>query len=520
MFVEEKTESIKILGQREQFRDKYWQNRDPIILDRLLWRAQTFRHLVHLLPGQTILELGCGQGLFTQQLHRVSRGKNPITAVTFLDEIPVFGSPAAPGEFLGLSSLPGQLEGREFDFVVAMDILDKHNCTWVLQQVYKLLKPGGQIIFYESNPWNVFLQGNRLVSRVFGRADQRQLLNRSELYELMSELGFIKIFATFNDFVYAPLTPKGVWWLRNLSILLENMPFVRTMAGSILIHAQKPPIQVQRPEVSLCDHEQLRGSISVVVPCHNEEMNVPPLVSKLLAFYGDYLHEIVLVDDNSRDNTREVIRQLAEQHPLITPVYRTPPNGVGRAIRDGYKAATGRYVLSMDCDFQHLLAELRDLFDEAVKEDCDVVIGSRFSRHSVLLNYPFQKIAANRGFHMLARVMLWTKFRDLTNNLKLMRREVVENLELTQPGFAINAETGLLPILMGYYVREVPISWINRTPDMGVSSFRLVKVGGGYWQVLIRLWLKKVFNQSSFYPNVKFGKIRKTKTVNLEYPIR
>ena len=72
-------------------------------------------------------------------------------------------------------------------------------------------------------------------------------------------------------------------------------------------------------------------------------------------------------------------------------------------------------------------------------------------------------------------------------------REVVEKLRLTQLGFAVNAETGLQPLLMGYSVKEVPISWINRTPDMGVSSFRLVKVGGGYWQVLLQLWLKTAF---------------------------
>ena len=56
----------------------------PILEDRLLWRAQTFRHMVHLLPGQTILEIGCGQGMFTSKLHRVSRGENAITAVTFV----------------------------------------------------------------------------------------------------------------------------------------------------------------------------------------------------------------------------------------------------------------------------------------------------------------------------------------------------------------------------------------------------------------------------------------------------
>jgi dolichol-phosphate mannosyltransferase len=520
MSAEETSQAIRILGQREQFRDKYWRERDPIILDRLLWRAQTFRHMIHLLPGRSILELGCGQGLFTRQLLRVTRGQNPITAVTFQEEVPVLKEPDPAVTFMSDSALPGQLEGRQFDYVVAMDLLDKDNCAWVLQQVYRLLKPGGQIIFYESNPWNVVLRGNRLAGRLVGRKDRRRLLNRAELYELISELGFTKIFSTFNDFVYAPLGPKGVWWLRNMSILLENMPAVRTLAGSILLHAQKPLLQEQELQVSLCDHPKLKGAISVVVPCHNEEMNVPTLVSRLLTFYGDYLHQIVLVDDNSRDNTREVIRQLAERHPLITPVYRTPPNGVGRAIADGYKAATGRYVLSMDCDFQHLLAELRDLFDDLVMTDCDVVIGSRFSRHSVLLNYPFQKIAANRGFHLLARLMLWTRFRDLTNNLKLMRREVVEKLELTQPGFAVNAETGLLPILMGYNVREVPISWINRTPDMGVSSFKLVKVGGGYWQVLFRLWLKKVFKNRSYYPNTTFGTLRKTKRNTLEYPAR
>src|SRR5215469_8950127 len=78
---------------------------------------------------------------------------------------------------------------------------------------------------------------------------------------------------------------------------------------------------------------------------------------------------------------------------------------------------------------------------------------------------------------------------SLTNNLKLMRRQVVEHLYLEEPGFAINGETGLQPLLMGFRVKEVPISWIGRDIDMGVSSFRVFKVGGGYWRVLYRLWL-------------------------------
>lgn len=481
---------IKVLGMREQFRDRYWMKRDPIFKDRLLWRAQTFRHLVHLLPGQSILELGCGQGFFTQKLYKVSRGENPITAISFApgNQRPALLPPNA--EFISGTLTPIDSR-RKFDYIVAMDLLDENNCSWVLDNIYQLLKPGGQVLFYESNPWNVALRLRRLVTKLFGHQDPRALLNRPKLYELVSEMGFIRVFSVYNDFVYAPLTKSLIWLLRNLSILLENTPVVQTLAGSILLHAQKPP-RVVEPELrSLCEHNMLKGKVSVVIPCHNEEMNIRPLIMRLEAFYGDYLHEIIPVDDNSHDRTAEVIKQLAAENPKIKPVFRTPPNGVGRAIQDGYRATTGDYVLSMDCDFQHLLPELRDLFDAAA-QGYDVAVGSRFSRHSVLLNYPIQKIVVNRGFHSLAQILFWRKFRDLTNNLKLMRREVIEQMELTQPGFSINAETGLQPLLLGYRIKEVPISWINRTPDMGVSSFKLVKVGGGYWEVLLKLWWKQL----------------------------
>jgi hypothetical protein len=157
----------------------------------------------------------------------------------------------------------------------------------------------------------------------------------------------------------------------------------------------------------------------------------------------------------------------------------------------------------LDSDFQQLLPELRELFDEAAA-GYDVVIGSRFSRHSVLLNYPFLKILANRAFHTLAVFLLGYRIRDVTNNLKIMRREVVADLQLRQPGFAANAETGLQPVVLGYNVSQVPISWIGRTPGMGTSSFRLQGAGGGYWRVLMGLWLKRAFGRGP-YQNLRRG---------------
>lgn len=475
------------LALRERYRDEYWQRRDPIVADRLLWRAQAFRHTVHLLPGQTILELGCGNGQFTVALARISREENPITAVTFQDRLP---APLGPKiELLQLSQLPGSLHGRRFDCIIAMDLLDRYTSSELLSVAYDLLAPGGELLFYESNPWNPVYKLRRFLLKLVGRRDPRNLVSRPQLYELLSEIGFIRVYAVFNDFVFAPLTRPLIWFLRNASIVLENAPGIRALAGSILVHAQKPPRQKEIPKVSLFDHESLRRAVSVVIPCRNEEMNVRPLVERLLELYGDYIYDIIAVNDGSTDGTAEVLSKLSRVDTRVKPLHRKPPNGVGLAIREGLAAATGPYVLTMDCDFQHLLPEFRDLFD-AIAAGYDVVIGSRFSRHSVLLNYPFLKIFANRAFHVAAVVLFGKRIRDVTNNLKVMRREVVAGLCLHQRGFAVNAETGLQPLLMGYKVEQVPISWINRTPDMGMSSFRLARVGGGYWSVLFGLWLR------------------------------
>lgn len=488
---------VASLAVRERYRDEYWRKHDPIIDDRLLWRAQTFRHTVHLLPGQTILELGCGELRLTRALVHVSRKVNPITAATFR-VWPAVASGVLPDvELIQLQDFPGPLAGRQFNYVVAMDLLDRTTSSELLEQVFELLAPGGEIVFYESNPWNPVHKLRGLLLRLVGKRDPRNLIDRPSLYELLSEIGFIRIYAVFNDFVFAPLTRSLIWLLRNVSILLENAPLVRTVAGSILLHAQKPPRTLAPPRISLFAHEALRGAVSVVIPCRNEEMNIRPLVELLLDYYGEYIHEFILVNDGSTDRTAEVISELAISEPRVRPIHRAPPNGVGRALSDGLAAASGRYVLMLDCDFQQLLPELRELFDGAAA-GYDVVIGSRFSRHSVLLNYPFLKILANRAFHTLALLLLGYRIRDVTNNLKIMRREVVGDLQLLQPGFAANAETGLEPLLLGYSVHEVPISWIGRAPGMGTSSFRLVGVGGGYWQVLIGLWLKRVFGRGSY----------------------
>jgi len=276
---------------------------------------------------------------------------------------------------------------------------------------------------------------------------------------------------------------------------MENFPCLRNLAGSLYIWARNPSFEnEEQTTVDLCDHQIFFGKVSFVIPCHNEEMNVAPLIKGITDFYGKYVSEILIVDDNSTDRTAEVTEKLSKIYECVRLVKRSLPNGVGRALREGLNEAKGEYILIMDSDFQHIIPEIRDLFD-VIEDGADVAVGSRFSRESVLVNYAFTKILANRAFHVLANILLGRHFRDISNNLKIFRRDVAKKLVIESDDFAANVETGLKPILLGYRVVEVPISWVNRSVDMGFSTFRIFRTGPNYWKILLRLVWRRITKQ-------------------------
>ena len=478
------------LREMEQSREAYWlryPNTSPM---KLRWRAVTVRHSFHILPGESIVEFGAGSGLWTEHLANVLRGENPITAAVFNHDLLLMAKKRQLPNvaFTSVIDLTKDLPAEAFDYAVGTAILCHDQYPQTLQALWRALKPGGQILFFEANYWNpqVFLK-NAIppLGRWTGEARCQIGLRKYRLMHMASQQGFTHVDVIPFDIVH-PLTPRLLLPLvRTLGFMAEHAPLVRELCGTLYIWAKKPGGRA-RQLVNLAEYEELRGSVSVVAPCHNEEMNVPPLVEALVGMYGPYLHEIIVVNDNSTDRTAEVAREVAQREPRVRPIDRTPPNGVGRALREGYAAATGRYILTMDSDFVQIVPELRDLFDVVAKGHAGA-IGSRFSHDSILINYPFFKILCNRVFHLLVNLLLPTRVRDISNNLKLYRADIVKNLDLQENHFAANVETGLKPLLAGYDIREVPISWINRTIDMGRSSFRILRVGPDYFFTLVRL---------------------------------
>ena len=479
----------------ERSREAYWLRYPATSPQKLRWRAVAVRHCFHVLPGETILEVGTGTGLWTQHLAEVLQYQNPIVAVVFnRDYADTLTQKNIPGVRVHLSDDLSELPSESFDYVVGTAILCHNLYSQNLREIRRLLKPGGQILFFEANHWNPQVFAKNAIPAVGRWAGQPECQAPMRKYQLMKEAswqGYTNLEIVPFDIVHPRIPGKLVRFLQSAAYIVEHAPVFKEFCGTLYIWGKKPGDSSRRQPVNLAVHKQLYDSTSVVVPCHNEEMNIPGLIANLLGYYGPYIREILIVNDNSKDRTAEVTQAIAETNPRVKLINRRPPNGVGLALRDGYAAAQGRYVLSMDSDFVHIMPEFRDLFD-AVARGSDGAIGSRFSYDSMLVNYPFLKILANRGFHVLANLVLRLPFRvrDVTNNLKLYRAEILKAIELEQPHFAANAETGLKPVLAGYSIEEVPISWINRDLDMGQSTFKVAAVAPGYVKALFAVILK------------------------------
>ncbi len=490
------------LASQENIRTIYWNRFDPFVDLRLNWRASMMRHLFHILPGQKVLEIGAGSGQFTRSLITATRGECKITTIVFSPKFLHEIKENLKGKNINivcLDSFPGSLQGEKFDYIVAYHMLENQICNAFLHAVKSLMKPGGGFLLFEPNPWNPYFRMRRTIRRLipfaFRRLAEPVSLNRFQLFSIMSEIGYIHINVLSYDFLYSPIPKFLLWQARNMSVVMENFPYLRNFAGSLCICGHSPSFENEEQfKVDLCINQMFIGKVSFVIPAHNEEMNVAPLIKGLIGFYGNYIFEIIIVDDNSQDRTAEITKTLAENDSRIKLIRRSPPNGVGRALREGLKEARGEYILIMDCDFKHIIPEMRDLFD-AIADGADVAIGSRFSRESVLVNYSFTKIVANRAFHVIANLFLGRKFRDISNNLKIFRCDVAKMLLIESDDFAANVETGLKPILLGYKVVEVPISWVNRSIDMGFSTFRLFRTGPNYWRLLLRLMWRRFTKQ-------------------------
>jgi len=477
----------------EMARERAWDEPSRWRTARLRRRAYLAARSLPVMPGRQVLEFGAGSGRWTEHLVRALGGQNFITGLVFNSDLESLARSKSLSNtvFLCAEDVRSAFPTDTFDYIIGTDILTEEVGAAMLEVAGVWLKPGGKFLLYVPNSSNPLAWCRRLLNpsrRANPARSFRKNSNPKGFIDEARSRGFSNVEVTPCEVVPPLRSSAG----QAVGLILERAPIARRFSSVLCLRGTKTgSSKIDEPsQVSLATHPQLFGTVSVVVPCHNEESNIDRLVRTLLGLYGEYIQEIVIVDDNSADQTAAVAAGIARTEPRVKLVMRKPPGGVGRALRDGYAAAAGKYILTIDCDFVNIAPEFKGLFD-AVAAGFDGAIGSRFSAESALIRYPLFKIVCNRGYHLLLNLLLGKRVRDVSNNLKFYRADILKGLKIEEDHFAANVETGLKPLLLGYHIQEVPISWINRTADMGKSSFNLLKVGPDYLRVLLRITWRK-----------------------------
>ncbi len=180
---------------------------------------------------------------------------------------------------------------------------------------------------------------------------------------------------------------------------------------------------------------RIPGSLSLVLPAHNEAANLGPVVARALEVLPHFAEpfEIIIVDDGSRDGTGRIADDLAGADARVRVVHHPRNRGYGAALTSGFAASTGDWVMFMDSDRQFDLADLRLL--SPFVDEYDIVAGFRQERNDPLHRRVFAEI-----FNVAVRILFGVHLRDIDCAFKIFRGDLIRSLDLSAPGALINTE--------------------------------------------------------------------------------
>jgi dolichol-phosphate mannosyltransferase len=237
---------------------------------------------------------------------------------------------------------------------------------------------------------------------------------------------------------------------------------------------------------------------SVVIPARDEEASLPDTVRTIHQTFTreNVPHEIVVVDDGSRDATWTVLQNLRLEVPTLAPLQNPGPNGFGRAVIHGLNHIQGDACVIM-------MADASDSPDDAVRywrllnEGWDCVFGSRFIRGGRVVDYPRVKLLVNRLANLFIEILFNIRLNDTTNAFKAYRRAAIEGCRpFLAPHFNLTVELPLKAIVRGYTWTVTPITWQNR--KHGQAKLKIKEMGSRYFFICMYVWLEKFFSRGDY----------------------
>jgi dolichol-phosphate mannosyltransferase len=227
----------------------------------------------------------------------------------------------------------------------------------------------------------------------------------------------------------------------------------------------------------------------VIIPTYNEKENIEKIIRKVMSLDGHF--HILIVDDGSPDGTADIVRSLQQEFSAqLHMVGRTGKLGLGTAYIFGFKWALEKgyeFIFEMDADFSHNPDDLLRLYDACAHQGADLAVGSRYVSGGKLVNWPLNRKLISKGGALYTKLITWMPVNDPTAGFICYRKAVLQKIPLDNVqfvGYAFQVEMKYRAWKLGFKIKEVPITFIDRTEGTSKMSSNIVKEAMlGVWKM-------------------------------------